>query len=67
MSTEWGIFTDEGCVEDGFTSAEAAEAVRLARYYDDEAEVLPVCHDHEGQASTRCEACDSGDDSDLDD
>lgn len=58
---EFGIFTDEGCIEAGFFSRDAAEAVRLERYAGEVAAVHEICPDHEEQPRDACEDCDSDD------
>ncbi len=57
MSTEFGIFTDEGLLEGDCYSAEEAEAVRVKRYAEEDAHVAPICEYHPGQESTTCEGC----------
>lgn len=57
MSTEYGIFNDEGCVERGFWSAE--EALRELKLMDpeDHGDVKELCPEHEEQARDTCEEC----------
>ena len=57
MSTEYGLFSDEGCVESGFfTKADATLA--LHSYSDEDGlKVLEICPDHEGQSKDFCEEC----------
>lgn len=60
MSTEFGLFNDEGCVEAGFYSAEEARQAMETRYTgDDELEVEEICPDHPEQPRCGCEECDA--------
>ena len=54
---EYGIFTDEGCIEAGFITQEAAEAHRVAEYPKEDAHVGRMCDDHEEQEAETCEEC----------
>lgn len=56
--TEYGLFNDEGCVDRGFISVEAAEAA-LAEQYDvgDELVVKELCPEHEEEPRDSCEEC----------
>jgi hypothetical protein len=54
---EFGIFSDEGLVEDSFFSLEDAQA-RLAEVYaEDDAHVGELCHDHPEHEADTCELC----------
>lgn len=58
MSTEYGIFTDEGKIEGDFYSAEEAERVLCARYGEEtDGHVGACCHDHPEQEAANCELC----------
>ncbi|MEV8636839.1 hypothetical protein AB0395_34875 [Streptosporangium sp. NPDC051023] len=66
MVTEWGVFNDEGCIEDGIYSEEEAKAAAQGyrdRYDQDlengdpHAEAKKICPDHPGQADDTCEEC----------
>jgi hypothetical protein len=60
MSTEFGLFNDEGLVENGFYSPEAAREALDTRYSgDDELEIEEICPDHPEQPRCGCEECDS--------
>lgn len=68
MSTEWGLFNDEGCLEAGFWSkAEAVAAIGEHYSAEDELTAREVCPDHEEQARDSCEECDDDVDEDEDD
>lgn len=55
---EYGLFSDEGCIEAGFHSDTAAEAAIADRYdVDDELTVRAICPDHEEQPADACEEC----------
>jgi hypothetical protein len=54
--TEWGLFSDEGCVERGIWSREEAEAALLRYDPDDELVALPMCELHEEPAAS-CPSC----------
>ena len=58
VSTEYGLFSDEGCVEAQFYSiGEAAEAI-LDRYTEDDGlTIAVVCTEHEGERADACEHC----------
>ncbi|MFI7691746.1 hypothetical protein ACIBQ6_21945 [Nonomuraea sp. NPDC049655] len=66
MATEYGVFNDEGLVEDHLWSlgeAEAAAAQHRAQG-DEFAEAREICPDHEGQPKDGCEACEDEESSD---
>lgn len=59
--TEYGLFNDEGLLEDQFYSKSAAEDAIRERYSDDEfVKVSEICHDHPEQPSFGCEDCEEG-------
>lgn len=62
MSTEYGIFNDEGCVESGFFSVEEAQKVARTDYHGADVEVHAVCPDHPEERATNCEECDEQND-----
>ena len=63
MATEWGIFSDEGILEDEYYSEEKALAVLRRDYFDDPfAEVLEICPDHRDQPRHSCEECNAEED-----
>lgn len=63
MSTEFGIFNDEGCIEGEFYSREDADRAMADRYAEDDAHVAEVCPDHRDQERDHCEHCrDAADD-----
>ena len=67
MTTEFGIFNDEGCCEAGFYSKEEAEKAIVARYRDgDEVDasvyVAECCHDHPGETAVSCAICNKDED-----
>ena len=64
MSTEWGLFSDEGLIEGDYYSKEDAEIA--ATYYDpdDNIEVLEVCSEHPDQPRIYCEECDAEEEQD---
>jgi hypothetical protein len=67
---EFGVFNDEGCIERGFITLEAAQ-VRAQEYRDNykrdyevseehgdpDAVAKELCPDHEEQAKDDCEEC----------
>lgn len=58
MAIEYGIFTDEGLVEDGFYERDDAE--KRAALYRDGVDVITVCElcpDHPEHARETCEEC----------
>jgi len=58
--SEYGIFTDEGCVEEGFYERESAEKrAALYRKSGDTVVVHEMCPEHDGEARATCEECDS--------
>jgi hypothetical protein len=65
---EYGLFNDEGCMEAGFWSMEAANAAIIDRYdSEDELTAREVCPDHEEQPRDTCDECLPSDDDDDDD
>lgn len=61
---EFGIFSDEGCVERGFFGREDAEAAVAERYSaDDGVHVAECCHDHPDHERFSCEECNAEDES----
>lgn len=66
--TEYGIFGDEGCIEDGFYSREdAARKVEHMNsiYENDVFEIHEICSEHEGQPKDGCEECPADDAEDV--
>lgn len=64
--TEYGIFSDEGCIETGFYSVEEAQAALTKRYAtEDGLAVSEICPDHEDHARDTCEDCNSEDEDTL--
>lgn len=63
---EFGIFTDEGCIECGFDTRDSAEAVAETTYRQNQVPcvVKEMCPDHEEQARETCETCNAEDTSD---
>lgn len=59
---EYGIFTDEGCIDRDFWSVDEAEIVRVRDYSEDGAYVAPMSRDQDD-----CEAGYEDDDSDESD
>lgn len=57
MSTEYGIFSDEGLLEGGFITVEAAQKVATTTYAEDGVHVAEVCPEHEEQEREHCEEC----------
>lgn len=56
--TEYGLFSDEGLVEDGFFSAAEAEEARDTRYDpEDGLGVEEICREHPEQPRYGCEEC----------
>lgn len=56
--TEWGLFSDEGLVEDGFYSEDEALSARADRYtLGDGLVALEICRDHPEHPSRACEDC----------
>lgn len=63
MPVEYGIFSDEGCVESSFYSVEEALVAVADRYTDeDDLTIEEMCSDHEGQPRNGCECCSEDDD-----
>lgn len=60
--TEYGIFNDEGLIEDGFFSYEEASFVADGYDKDENAHVLEICPDHPEHANSSCEECNAEDD-----
>lgn len=61
MAEEYGLFSDEGCVEDGIWGLDEARA-RLAEYDPgNELEIRAICRDHEGEPADTCEQCHADD------
>lgn len=55
---EWGIFNDEGCIENGFGDEDEAKIAVLDRYCaDDGVHIAEICHDHPDQEHATCEHC----------
>lgn len=55
---EFGLFSDEGCVEAQFYSLEEAEAAIAERYSpEDGLTAHAVCPQHEEQIAEFCEEC----------
>ena len=58
VMSEYGIFSDEGCLESGFFSEEEAWARATSQYGDEpNLTVEEICPDHEEQARFSCELC----------
>jgi len=63
MSTEYGIFGDEGKLEGDFYSREEAERALADRYSAEDGEhVGECCHDHPDHEAATCEECNADDD-----
>ena len=54
---EYGIFNDEGLIEDGFIDPESAEEHARLHYAEDDVHVAAICHDHPDQEADNCEEC----------
>jgi hypothetical protein len=63
MSIEYGVFSDEGCLERQFYSYEAADKAATG-YRDDgpDTYAAEMCPDHEEQPREGCDVCESEDD-----
>ena len=61
MSTEYGLFSDDGLIEGDFYSKHDAEKARVKRYPDDDLEVLECCPEHRDCPRICCEECDAED------
>lgn len=57
MTTEYGIFSDEGHLEGDLYSREAAEARLAAEYAEDDARVAVCCEQHREQEAGECSEC----------
>lgn len=58
MSTEFGIFGDEGCCEREFYSRSEADAALAANYSsDDDLHVSECCSEHPDNERDGCEDC----------
>lgn len=61
MSIEYGVFSEEGCLERQFYSYEAANHAAVG-YRDDgdtDAHAAEMCPDHEEQPREGCDVCES--------
>ena len=67
MTTEYGIFSDEGLVEGGFFTRLDAETAAHVKYDLDGVTVHEICPDHEDQPADACEDCDDPDDDESED
>lgn len=54
---EYGLFNDEGLVEDGFYTLEDAEKALKDYDTDDDLRVFEVCPEHEEEPKLFCEKC----------
>ncbi len=60
MTTEYGLFSDEGLVEDGFYSPEEARKAITERYNEDDGlEIEEICPEHAEHPRNGCEECDA--------
>jgi len=58
MSAELGIFNDEGCLDRGFYTAEAAdEALRTTYHEEPGAYRAEMCPDHDEEPRDSCPRC----------
>jgi hypothetical protein len=56
--TEYGIFNDEGCIENGMYSLDEAKSVAAERYSDEPDTVIrEMCPEHNEQPRDSCEDC----------
>lgn len=53
----WGIFQDDGKIDGGFGSREAAQKALDLDYAEDEAHVAEECSEHPEHEAETCEAC----------
>jgi hypothetical protein len=54
----WGIFNSEGCIENGFVSANEAKSALSMRYdTEDELHIAECCHDHPEEEREYCQLC----------
>lgn len=54
---EYGLFSDEGCVESEFFSMDDARQALTDYSEEDRLEALEICGDHEEQPRVSCEKC----------
>lgn len=57
MTTEYGIFSDEGFLEGDFYTKEAAEKCAADRYSEDDVHVAECCEQHREEEKEGCEKC----------
>lgn len=57
MSTEYGIFNDEGLVEQNYWSRSEAEAALDAYDDEDDLEIAEVCPECRGGRADWCDVC----------
>lgn len=67
MTTEYGVFNDEGCVERQLWTLEAASRAAAAYDEDDEVRVEALCPEHDEEPAAFCEECHAEDEEDKDD
>ena len=65
MGTEYGIFTDEGCIEAGCWSREEAEMRLVSSYPEEIATIHAICCDHPEQPADACSRCNADDPEDA--
>ena len=54
---EYGIFSDEGCLENGFSARDDAERHRQRWYAHDGATVARCCPEHPEEPYDACQEC----------
>lgn len=63
MSTEFGVFSDEGKIDGGFYSFEEAQNALESLYAEeDDVHVGECCHDHPEHEKDTCELCNAEED-----
>ncbi len=63
MAAEFGLFSDEGLIEGGFTTAlDALHTMRQVYSPEDELHVAECCPDHPEHERASCEECNAEED-----
>lgn len=57
MTTEYGIFSEEGLLEGDFYTVESAQAELELDYAEDGAHVAEICPEHREHEREHCEVC----------
>lgn len=63
---EYGLFSDEGLVEDGFYDVEVAKAALATYDPDDDLHVAEICPEHHEHERDYCEECNADEENEQD-